>query len=127
MSLAAVLFATVVPITLATSASPAGAACSPGAAVIATSFGAEQVQYSSTCDGDGFYAGQAYDSATADGYCTAVRFKNHGTTSSGWIQGQACTTGGFTNYNAQGGPFDLRVCRGTSTTYCSGWVYNSGA
>jgi hypothetical protein len=42
------------------------------------------------------------------------------------LQGQACTTGSFSNYNAQGGPFDVRVCRGTSTTDCTGWVVHSG-
>ena len=117
--------ATLVPIDLVTSAAPAGAICHPGAAVVFASYGAEQARYASTCDGDAFYAGQAYDPVT-DGACATVRYRPLGTSGAGWIQGQACTTGAFTSYNAQGGPFDVRVCKGTSTVTCTGWVPSFG-
>lgn len=121
----AIATTTFTPIALAAASGPAGAICNPGAAAIVTSIGAEQARYASTCDGDAFYAGQAYDAVT-DGQCVTVRYRNHGGSGSGWVQGQACTTGAFTNYNAQGGPFDVRLCQGASTTICTGWLVHYG-
>jgi hypothetical protein len=119
---------TITPLGLAASSAPAGAICQGTTPVaIVASIGAEQARYSSTCDGDAFYAGQAYD-AVSDGYCVAVRYRPHGTSGVGSVQGQACTTGAFTSYNAQGGPFDVRLCRGSSTAPgdCTGWFVHSG-
>lgn len=116
---------TIVPVSLAAGEAPASAACGPTPYAIVASIGAEQARYSSTCDGDGFYAGQAYD-AVSDGSCVAVRYRPHGTSGAGTVQGQACTTGGFTSYNAQGGPFDVRLCQGTSTTSCTAWFVHWG-
>ena len=119
----------IIPTSLITSATPASATCNGVGSnhVIVTSIGAEQVRYASTCDGDGFYAGQAYDAVT-DGFCVAVRYRQHGTSGAGTIQGQACTTGAFSNYNAQGGPFDVRLCKGasTATSDCTAWVVSTG-
>ena len=122
---AALLLGTIVPAGVMAAATPAGAICQPSSVAIITAIGAEQARYPSTCDGDAFYAGQAYDGVT-DGYCVAIRYRNHGTTGAGWIQGQACTTGQLTNYNAQGGPFDVRVCRGSSTIDCTAWFVHFG-
>jgi hypothetical protein len=121
----ALALATLVPAALLTTASPAGAICHPGPFAFGTTAAAEQPRYPSTCDGDAFYAGQAYDPVT-DGSCATVRYRPNNTTGAGWIQGQACTTGAFTSYNAQGGPFEVRLCKGTSTTQCSAWFEHFG-
>jgi hypothetical protein len=123
---AALLLGTIVPGGLMATATPAGAICNPGSFAFGTGSAAEQARYPSTCDGDGFYAGQVADPVT-DGLCAVARYRTHGTSGAGWIQGQACTTGAWTNYNAAAGaPFDARVCAGTSTMFCSPWFVHFG-
>src|SRR3954451_1851695 len=84
----------------AVAAAPAQARCSSnGSHDIALYYNTvlvaeEDYQYSSTCDGDSFYAGKILDAKT-DGHCASALFFDPSQTT----QGVECTTGAWANYS----------------------------
>ena len=89
-------------VTFVTSSPSAGAYCITGGgnlqSVLYSPYGVqlarEAVAYSSTCDGDYYYAGQAYDPIT-DGSCAYVDYYYNGYSPIGW----ACTTGAWSGFS----------------------------
>ncbi len=81
-------------------------------------FAWEGANYSSTCDGDGYYAGALKDVKT-DGYCVRVYFYDAGYKS---YEGKSCTTSGNSfNYVDRSGDTVGLWCVGKGVTGSTNW------
>ncbi len=78
-----------------------------------TYYGDEDRQSTSTCDGDGFYAGMVRENSDSnnDGQPAVIKVK----VGSSWIVMQSASTTSWRNFNAQG-VYQIKLCRGNTAT-----------
>jgi hypothetical protein len=111
------IFAALIVTSIVGSTGIAEARCSPGANEWGFDlFGVERARYSSTCDGDRFYAGQLKDSPIPDLAAVEIQFKIG---SGAWFTQYFTGSTSYQNYNFQysgGSPVLMRMRSATSGT-----------